>query len=285
MSHRLPAAPWLMWVTDGRLAGGSGGGVFADALAEAAGAGLDAVQVRARDLPAGASLELVRTAVSAAGGRALVLVNDRADIAMAARADGVHLPAAGLPPAACRQLLRPGMLLGRSIHPPEAEPRGDDRGVDYLVFGTVYATASKPGIVPAGVEALTAACRATALPVLAIGGVTAANAADCVAAGAAGCAVQSAIGSAAKVSVAVAELKAALRSGWERRAATACTLNGRPYRLDGSLLLPELLARLGADPRSVAVELNGNIVDRRAYALTAVRPGDRLEVVRALGGG
>lgn len=107
-----------------------------------------------------------------------LLVNDRADVALAAGADGVHLPARGFTAGEARAL---GVaLVGESIHSPEEAARSQ---ADFCVFGPVFDT---PGKTAQGLEPLARAARATPRPVLALGGVDASNARRCVEAGAAG---------------------------------------------------------------------------------------------------
>jgi thiamine-phosphate pyrophosphorylase len=110
-----------------------------------------------------------------------VLINDRADVALAAGAAGVHLPAQGLSPADARALLGPQALIGVSCHSVEEIARAG--GADFCVFGPVFET---PGKTARGLAALRLAARSIALPVLAIGGVDASNAAACLEAGARG---------------------------------------------------------------------------------------------------
>ena len=110
-----------------------------------------------------------------------LLINDRADVALAAAADGIHLPARGLPPSAARAL---GLaLIGVSVHSPEEVQRAAREGADFAVFAPVYET---PGKTPRGEAALAEACRAAPIPVLALGGVEPANAHRCIDAGARG---------------------------------------------------------------------------------------------------
>jgi thiamine-phosphate diphosphorylase len=112
-------------------------------------------------------------------------VNDRADVALAGSAAGVHLRADGPETARVRALGPPGWLVGRSVH--AAGEVASAHEADYLVFGTVFPTASKGFDVPvAGLDALADVTSRTAVPVLAIGGIDAARASACVAAGAAG---------------------------------------------------------------------------------------------------
>jgi thiamine-phosphate pyrophosphorylase len=152
-------------------------------------AGVDILQIRERGLDDASLARLVRNVLAAAAGsRVKVLVNDRTDIALATGAAGVHLPSSAFPAAAVRLIAPDGFLVGRSVH------AGDDLaaleragGCDYLTFGTVFPSTSKPADHrTAGVEELRRACAATSLPVLAIGGVTVPLAAEAARAGAAG---------------------------------------------------------------------------------------------------
>lgn len=178
--------PVLCMVTDRHRAGG--GEALARRVAAAAHAGVHLVQVRERDLEGGALFALVRACLDAVRStRARVVVNDRLDVAVAAGAHGVHLRADSLPAMRARAMTPPGFLVGRSVHSrDEAVRAAADGGLDYLMFGTVFPTASKPGQAAAGVETLAAVVSATALPVLAIGGVTPLTAGRAAAAGAAG---------------------------------------------------------------------------------------------------
>ena len=192
MIDAFPTRPVTMLVTDRRLAGGEGPAAL-DRLIEiverAAAAGVSLVQVRERGLDDRSLLSLVQRILRAASGTATrVVVNDRIDIALASGSDGVHLPADGIPPADARRLLSPASLVGRSVHSArEAAEITKSGGCDYLLYGTVFATASKPAGHPvAGPEGLAAACSATGLPVLAIGGISPARFPAIAASGAAG---------------------------------------------------------------------------------------------------
>lgn len=157
-----------------------------DAQIEAAiAAGVDIIQIRERDLAAGLLLGLVERAVACAiGTPTRIIVNERADVAAAAGASGVHLPASGLPATRVRALSAAWMV-GRSTHVGE-HPRDVD-AVDYVLFGTVFPSESKqPGSQVAGLGALAAAVRAFACPVIAIGGLTPDRAGECLRVGAAG---------------------------------------------------------------------------------------------------
>jgi len=146
-----------------------------------------AVQLREKDLGGGELLRLARLLLAAcreAG--ALLVVNDRADVALAAGADGVHLPSAGLPPAEARRLVGPGRLVGVSCHARDDVARALAGGADYATFGPLFDTPSKRAYgPPVGLEALRQAA-AMGLPLVGLGGVDPGRAAAVRAAGACG---------------------------------------------------------------------------------------------------
>jgi thiamine-phosphate pyrophosphorylase len=125
-----------------------------------------------------------------------VLVNDRLDVAIAERADGVHLGERSLPIAEAKRLVASALreravdeafLGGVSCHSLEAAEAAQRDGADYIFFGPVFTTPSKQGFGPSqGTERLQQVCSAVSIPVLAIGGITLDNAASCLHAGAAG---------------------------------------------------------------------------------------------------
>lgn len=166
-----------------------GEGTVRGVVREAASSGIDLVQIREPRLEGGALLPVVREAVDeTAHTSCRVLVNDRLDVAIAANAAGVHLRGNSFPAQRVRPLAPAGFLIGRSVHnPEEAAAVTQDGGCDYLIFGTVFESRNKPpGHVVAGLNVLRQVCRATALPVLAVGGISIENAAEVVAAGAQG---------------------------------------------------------------------------------------------------
>ncbi|HEY8491726.1 MAG TPA: thiamine phosphate synthase [Dehalococcoidia bacterium] len=201
--------PCLALVTDRTLAPD-----LPAAVERAVRGGVDLVQLRERDLPAGDLLRLARELRAITRGRALLVVNDRLDVALAAGADGVHLPEAGLPVPAARRLAPDGFLVGRSVHDAEGAARAAREGADYLVVGTVFPSRSHPGGGAAG-PGLLGRVRAAAgpLPLLGIGGIDAGNAAAVLAAGADGVAVVSAVLAAADPEAAARALRAALTAG------------------------------------------------------------------------
>ena len=184
--------PSLCLVTDRRAVAPDARTVAAELAAlerqvdEALQAGIDVLQIREGDLAARDLLALTgRVAHRAREAGTHVLVNDRADIALNLEDVGLHLKSDGPPASVLRGLAAAGRVIGRSTHDPVDS--GLAEGADFLVFGTVFPSGSKPpGAPPAGLDALRRACAAVAVPVLAIGGVTPDRVADCRRAGAAG---------------------------------------------------------------------------------------------------
>lgn len=157
-------------------------------VAAAARAGVHLVQIRQPARDARSLIRLVDRAMAAVRGtRARVLVNDRVDVAVAAGAHGVHLRANSMPAARVRTIVPPAFIIGRSVHSADETTRvTSDGSIDYLIFGTVFPTASKPGATVTGLGGLAASCHATSVPVLAVGGMRPDRLAGVAAAGAAG---------------------------------------------------------------------------------------------------
>ncbi len=172
--------------------------------------GVDAVQLREKDMPSEELLPLARRLRQATEGRALLLVNGPLAVAQAAEADGVHLPE-DAPPV---ERPREGFLIGRSVHSLAAARRAEAEGVDYLIAGPVYETRSHPGREPAGLALIEEVARGVRLPVLAIGGVTAGRVQEVVRAGASGVAVISAILTQPDKRAAAEGLRRALDVAW-----------------------------------------------------------------------
>lgn len=154
-----------------------------------------AVQLREKDLTARELYALAREmrAVCTRHG-AMLLVNDRIDVALAVDADGVHLPADSIAPADARRLLGRFKLIGVSTHTVEEVKAAGESGADFVVFGPVYDPISKSAYGPAtGIEGLRRACAASAVPVYALGGITADRIAEIRTTSAAGVAVIGAV--------------------------------------------------------------------------------------------
>ncbi len=190
---RPASAPLLCYVTDRHtLADPSG---LTAQIARAAAAGIDWIQIREKDLPTRELLALASTAVKIAaetpGARTRVIINDRLDVALAARAAGVHLGESSLPVGAvniwCRGTSSMEFLIGASCHSLEAALAAERDGAAYIFLGPIFATPSKaPYGTPQGIARLAEISSKVHIPVLAIGGITPENARECLAAGAAG---------------------------------------------------------------------------------------------------
>lgn len=162
-------------------------------------AGVDWVQIREKDLSGRELSWLVRKAIEAAaerGSRTRILVNDRLDVAIAAGAAGVHLGGESLPVREAANWIAErrkerraaaNFLVGASCHGLEETLAAERDGASYVVFGPVFETPSKARFgPPLGTAPLREACGRARIPVLAVGGVNAANAGECFQAGAAG---------------------------------------------------------------------------------------------------
>jgi thiamine-phosphate pyrophosphorylase len=177
--------PIVCVVTDG---GGDVGGTL-QRIRAAVEAGVALIQIREPRLTDPVLIDLTRRACEAAGESGpRVLVNDRLDVALAAGAHGVHLRGNSFSAARVRERVGNAVLVGRSVHEcAEAIAIDREGGCDYLLFGTVFPSRSKPAGHPvAGLEALREVCRQVRLPVIAIGGITLEHAASVSATGAAG---------------------------------------------------------------------------------------------------
>jgi len=135
-----------------------------------ASSGADMIQIREKDLPTGPLLALARRAVAVGG--AAVMVNGRPDVALAAGADGVHLPSNGLPAAAVRGRWRGRLEIGVSTHSVDEAREAEAAGAGLITFGPVFETESKRRYgPPVGVAMLARVVEAVKIPVFAIGGI------------------------------------------------------------------------------------------------------------------
>jgi thiamine-phosphate pyrophosphorylase len=182
-------------------------------LAELACAGgADTIQFRDKTLASSAFIDIARRIrVVCARYGVTFIVNDRVEEARAAGADGVHVGRDDATIAEARAALGSHAVIGTSANSPESARIAERDGADYIGVGHVFATASKkkPGS-PIGVETLAAVCRAVAIPVIAIGGVTVETAPDIVRAGAHGIAVIGAVCGASDPEAATRRLVAAI---------------------------------------------------------------------------
>jgi thiamine-phosphate pyrophosphorylase len=182
-------------------------------LQQAIEGGVPAIQLRERDLPTSELLSLAATVQSNTTPHAIpLIVNDRVDLVMALNLNGVHLRANSLPVSAARRLVGTHRFVGLSTHSVEEVQQANEDGADYVVFGPIFETPSKqPFGPPLGLDTLADACRRSAVPVFAIGGITRARVCDVRRAGAHGVAVIGAVLTRDDVAEATRELLAALK--------------------------------------------------------------------------
>ena len=150
--------------------------------------GVSMIQIREKDLTARELVTVLDTVLDMPNPRGTkILVNSRADVALACYADGLHLPADAISPGALRLITPADFLIGVSCHSGEEVRKAEIEGADFAVYGPVFAPGSKKSLMaPKGLGKLKKVCASTVLPVYALGGIEESNAGECVAAGAAG---------------------------------------------------------------------------------------------------
>ena len=184
--------PKVYPITDIRLSGLS----HVEQVERLAAGGATLIQLREKSLSPLEFFQHAKSAVEFAQRRSIrIIINDRSDIALATKADGVHLGQDDLTPEAARRMLGPDAIIGYSTHNLEQARRALSLPIDYLAIGPIFATSSKTDTEPiVGLEGLrSVASIASGLPLVAIGGITAANAPAVIAAGASSVAVISAL--------------------------------------------------------------------------------------------
>ena len=187
MINKLPRVYPL---TDVRLSGLS----HAEQVQLLSQGGASLIQLREKQMPALEFYEEAKAALAIADGVKLI-VNDRVDIALAAGAHGVHLGQDDIPPDAARRLLGPEAIIGYSTHTVEQASAALNLPIDYIAIGPIFQTATKTDTSPVlGLEGLRAVRQAIGkFPLVAIGGITRANASEVIRAGADSIAVISAL--------------------------------------------------------------------------------------------
>jgi thiamine-phosphate pyrophosphorylase len=195
----------LYVVTDEKL---SDGKPHAEIARLAVAGGADAVQLRDKTMSAGELFAAASDVRKITEGKALFLVNDRLDIALACGADGVHLGQSDLPAEAARRIAPEGFIIGVSVWSVHEAQQAEKDGADYIAVSPVFATTSKDDAGEGcGIAAVREIRSAVSCPVIGIGGITADNAAVLIEAGLDGIAVISAVVSADDVEAAAGNLK------------------------------------------------------------------------------
>ncbi len=164
-----------------------------DAVRGAVSGGANMVQLREKGLAGRDLLSLAFELRRITQDRALLIINERVDIAIAAGADGVQLGEQSMSISAARYVGEDRLLIGRSVHDIYGAQDAAGDGADFLIAGTIFASRSHPGMGAAGTALISEITDSVSTPILGIGGITAANAADVIAAGASGVAVIGAI--------------------------------------------------------------------------------------------
>lgn len=185
--------------------------------------GVNMVQVRAPELERTEFFNLAASVVETVGGDALVIVNNRVDVALAIDAGGVQLGERGPAVRAARRVGGPEWLIGRSVHSVEGALRAQKDQADFLLLGTLYETSSHPGYGGEGPDLVRQVAAAVEIPIIGIGGIDAERASEVVSAGACGVAVIGAILRAGDPERTAAGLKAAIEAAEPDRTEAART--------------------------------------------------------------
>jgi len=199
-------------VTDPRLGGDRS---LLSIIEEAVAGGVTVVQIREKHAT---TRDFVRFAAEAKAlldaANVPMIINDRIDVALAVGASGVHVGQDDMPCMLARKLLGDDAIVGVSVNTPDEARRAEAEGADYLGISPIFDTPTKTDTDPAvGLDGISSIRRATRLPLVGIGGLSAANASEVIRAGANGVAVVSAIIAAADPRAASASLLTAVRCG------------------------------------------------------------------------
>ena len=182
----MPSRPALYYITDRTQIVS---GTLETRIAAAIAAGVDWVQIREKDLPARTLFSLAESAARQAcqSGNTRVVVNDRLDVALAAKAHGVHLGTRSMPVNLARKIASPDFVIGASCHSLEEARTAQGAGADYIILGPIFPTPSKLQYgPPLGLETLRDVTSHVSIPVFAVGGVTLDRTPQCLHNGAAG---------------------------------------------------------------------------------------------------
>jgi thiamine-phosphate pyrophosphorylase len=203
-------------VTDRQLAGRRG---IASVCRAALEAGVRTIQLREKDTPRDEVVRAAREilALTRSFG-ARLFINDDPLICAEVQADGVHLGQEDMPAGVARRILGPGFLVGVSVREPWEARVAAEEGADYIAANLVFTTATKTNLPrPIGLSGVRQLREATSLPLVAIGGIDASNAAEVIRAGADAVAVVSAVMAAEDIRGACASLFSSVREGLRAR--------------------------------------------------------------------
>lgn len=217
MDLRLPC---LCLVTDRTQCEGR---LLVDVVDAAVSGGVNMVQLREKDLPSNQLYALALELRRATQGRALLMINDRIDIAMACEADGVQLGEEGLPVETARRLANGKLLLSRSVHSLEGAINAQKSGADMIVLGTIFPSGSHPCGATGGLDLVRDVSNRINIPLLAIGGITKENIGQVIEAGTSGSAVITSITRSTDPENAARSLVEQMGPAWASNASTRAT--------------------------------------------------------------
>ncbi|XKE69252.1 thiazole tautomerase TenI [Jeotgalibacillus malaysiensis] len=153
---------------------------------------IDFIHLREKTKTAKEIYEMVELLINTGVPPSKIIINDRADVACVTNVRGVHLAFHSLPVELVKQTFK-NLTVGCSVHSLEEAQIAEQQGADYVIFGHIYSTQSKPGLIPQGLAQLSFISQSISIPVIAVGGIKPANSADVIGAGAQGIAVMSGI--------------------------------------------------------------------------------------------
>lgn len=153
---------------------------------------IDFIHLREKAKTAKEVYEIVELLINKGVPSSKIIINDRADVACTTNVRGVHLAFHSLPVEIVKQTFK-NLTVGCSVHSLEEAQIAEQQGADYVIFGHIYSTQSKPGLIPKGLEQLNFISQSISIPVIAVGGIKPTNSSDVIRAGAQGIAVMSGI--------------------------------------------------------------------------------------------
>ncbi|WP_342463012.1 thiazole tautomerase TenI [Ureibacillus sp. FSL K6-8385] len=242
---------------------------------------VDYIHIREKHKSPAELMVLIEELIHAGVAKERLVINDRLDVALLAGIPNIHLPANGLPAVKVKTAY-PHMRVGVSTHSPEEAKAAEEAGADYCIFGHIFETDSKKGLAGRGLDALGEVVEKVKIPVIAIGGITPANAKKVLEKKARGIAVMSHIFSSNQPK----EAAALLKKDFEGGARLQLYINGQKTEVEDHVQnVEDLLNFFKLQDRIVVVEQNGEIVLKEQYGNQPVNEGDKIEIVHFVGGG